>query len=110
MAATNSQNYSSLQNPLTGFDVNNCVNPVDSAKHGADPTGANDLVRGARCGQPGCVREESAHLHPGGHLLRVLTAMAADLCGQRSRRIVAGHSGAPDASKRRFNAAAGKIP
>ena len=41
LAASGSPNYSSLQDPVTGFDLNNCVNPVDS-KYGADPTGLND--------------------------------------------------------------------
>ncbi len=41
LRSTNSANYSQLSSPLTGFDVNNCVNPVDP-KYGADPTGAND--------------------------------------------------------------------
>ena len=41
LVSTNSPNYSQLANPITGFDVNNCINPV-SAAYGADPTGVND--------------------------------------------------------------------
>jgi hypothetical protein len=41
LVSTSSPNYSQLANPMTGFDVNNCVNPV-SAAYGADPTGASD--------------------------------------------------------------------